>query len=313
MKKIIISLLFFYGIVFQSIAQDDLLKELEKTGKPEIVFTTATFKGTRLVTGHTIETVSKKHLDFIISHRFGAINEGSYGLWGLDQAQIRFGLEYGINNRLTVGVGRSSYQKTYDYFLKYRLLRQSSGARIMPVSVTLFASDATNTTNTREDPENPNLKYYNNTQRQTYTAQILVARKLSDRLSLQLAPTFIHRNLTNYPDEANNLYTLGMGGRFKLTRRVSFNAEYWYTQANHKEEGGTVIMRDPRYTNALSLGFDIETGGHVFQLHFTNSRGMIEKQFIGQTTGKWGAGDIFYGFNIARRFSFEKGASKTTK
>ena len=278
-------------------AQTDLLKELEAASDSVTNYTSATFKGTRIINGHSVETVGRKNLDFIISHRFGAVNSGAGNFFGLDESQIRLALEYGLTDRLMIGVGRSSYQKTLDLFAKYRLLKQSSGATNMPVSITLFASDAHNSSTSTTE-----LPFYTIMQRQTYTFQALIARKFNDKLSLQLSPTVIHRNLAENQIDANTIYSLGIGGRYKLTKRTSFNAEYWYTP---KTFAGTT-QRDPRFTNTLSLGFDIETGGHVFQLHLTNSRGMIEKQFIGQTTGKWNDGDIFYGFNISRTFSFDK-------
>lgn len=284
-------------------AQDDLLKELDQVQYSVTTYSAATFKGTRIINGHSVETVGKNNMDFIISHRFGAVNSGANNFFGLDESQIRLALEYGLTDRLMVGIGRSSYQKTIDVFAKYRLLRQSSGYRNMPVSITLFASDANNSSTSSTD-----LPFYTIAQRQTYTFQVLIARKFSEKLSLQLTPTVMHRNLAENQIDANNLYALGMGGRYKLTKRTSFNVEYWYTP---KTFAGTT-QKDPRFTNTLSLGFDIETGGHVFQLHLTNSRGMIEKQFIGQTTGKWGSGDIFYGFNVSRTFSFDKSKKSKT-
>lgn len=292
--------LFVIGMILASsaaFAQNDLLKELDQVQDSVVNYSAATFKGTRIINGHSVETVGKNNLDFMISHRFGAVNSGAQNFFGLDQAQIRLALEYGLTDRLMIGIGRSSYQKTIDIFAKYRLLKQSTGARNMPVSVTLFASDAHNSTTSSTE-----LPFYTIMQRQTYTFEALIARKFNDKLSIQLSPTVIHRNLAENQIDANTIYSLGMGGRYKLTKRTSFNVEYWYTP---KTFAGT-IQRDPRFTNTLSLGFDIETGGHVFQLHLTNSRGMIEKQFIGQTTGKWNNGDIFYGFNISRTFSFDK-------
>ncbi|HWV31623.1 MAG TPA: DUF5777 family beta-barrel protein [Dyadobacter sp.] len=291
------SVLFFSLTASVAVAQTDLMKQLEQADDSTVHYAAATFKGTRIINGHSIETVGKNNMDFIISHRFGAINSGADNFFGLDESQIRLALEYGLTDRLMIGLGRSSYQKTIDVFVKYRLLRQSSGLRNMPVSVTLFASDAHNASTSTRD-----LPFYTITQRQTYTFQALVARKFNEKLSLQLTPTIMHRNLAEKPLDANNVYALGMGGRYKLTKRTSFNAEYWYTP----KRIGNTTQRDPQYTNTLSLGFDIETGGHVFQLHLTNSRGMIEKQFLGQTTGKWSSGDIFYGFNVARTFSFDK-------
>ncbi|MDR6804694.1 hypothetical protein J2Y45_002998 [Dyadobacter sp. BE34] len=294
--------LFFSLITSVAMAQTDLMKQLEQADDSTVHYAAAIFKGTRIINGHSVETVGKNNMDFIISHRFGAINSGAGNFFGLDESQIRLALEYGLTDRLMVGLGRSSYQKTIDVFVKYRLLRQSSGLRNMPVSVTLFASDAHNASTST-----PDLPFYTITQRQTYTFQALVARKFNERLSLQLTPTVMHRNLAEKPLDANNVYALGMGGRYKLTKRTSFNAEYWYTP----KRIGNTTQRDPQYTNTLSLGFDIETGGHVFQLHLTNSRGMIEKQFLGQTTGKWSNGDIFYGFNVARTFSFDKSKKRS--
>lgn len=294
-KRLLVLWMIIFGPAIY--AQDDLLKQLDQVQDSVTTYSAATFKGTRIINGHSVETVGKNNMDFIISHRFGAVNSGANNFFGLDQSQIRLALEYGLTDRLMVGIGRSSYQKTIDVFAKYKLLRQSSGLRNIPVSVALFASDAHNASTSSTD-----LPFYTIVQRQTYTFQALVARKFGEKLSLQLTPTFMHRNLAENQIDANNLYALGMGGRYKLSKRTSFNAEYWYTP---KTFAGS-IQRDPGFTNTLSLGFDIETGGHVFQLHLTNSRGMIEKQFIGQTTGKWSNGDIFYGFNIARTFSFDK-------
>lgn len=205
---------------------------------------------------------------------------------------------------LTIGVGRNIYQKTYDYYVKYKLLRQSSGAGVMPVTVAMLAAAYTNTL-----PSQPNARFFNNLERQTYCGQVLIARKFGERVSLQLTPSILHRNKVETENDANTLYSLGMGGRFKLTRRTAFNVEYYYTPTS----AGEISLRDPQFKNALSIGFDIETGGHVFQLHFTNSKGMSEKYLIGQTEGTWQNGDIFYGFNISRVFSFDKSAKKTHK
>lgn len=284
-----------------SFAQDDLLDVLSKEQNDIPIYTTATFKSTRLVSGHSVETIAKKHLDFRISHRFGAVNSGFTELFGLDQSTIRLGLEYGLTNRLTIGLGRSSSEKVYDYYAKYKVLRQSTGSVSMPVTITVLVAGYTTT-----QPTSPNRMYFNNVERQSYCTQLLIARKFGEKLSLQLAPTVLHRNKSETPIDANTLYSLGIGGRFKLSKRTSFNAEYYYTPS----QIGDTPLRDPQFTNALSVGFDIETGGHVFQLHLSNSKGMMERALIGQTTGQWSSGDIFYGFNISRVFSFDKSAQK---
>ncbi len=281
-------------------AQDDLMNLLNADSAKTTRTTSATFKGTRLINGHSVETVKGKHLDFIISHRFGTLNSGFNGFYGLDAATIRLGLEYGLTDRLMVGIGRSSFQKTVDVFGKFRLLRQSSGARNVPVSVTLFASDAIVTEPTVANAAG--TEYFNNMQRQNFTGQVLIARKFSERLSLQLMPTVL--KLGKVANEDNELVAaLGIGGRFKVSKRVALVAEYYFVPDDKRKAFGSY--------NALAVGFDIETGGHVFQLHFTNSQGMIEKQFLTNTTGSWGKGDIHYGFNISRTFSFDKNARKT--
>lgn len=270
-------------------AQDDLLNELSKQGSAQTVPVTATFKSTRVVNGQSVETMKKKHLDFRISHRFGKLNSGAYQFFGLDQATMRLGFEYGLTDDLMIGVGRSTSQKVYDFFGKYKLLKQSTGARNMPVSVTLFGGTGVATVDKEREFQD---KLY-------YTAQVLVARKFGERLSLQLSPTYLYRTMPDVTGDEKVVLAVGIGGRFKLSKRVSLNGEYFYTA----REKNTVTAP---YHDSMSFGVDIETGGHVFQLHFTNSLGMIEKQFIGETAGSWGKGDIHYGFNISRTFSFDK-------
>jgi hypothetical protein len=270
-------------------AQDDLLNELSKQDSAQQIPVTATFKSTRVVNGHSVETMKKKHLDFRISHRFGRLNSGAYQFFGLDQATMRMGFEYGVTDDFMIGVGRSTSQKVYDFFGKYKVLKQSSGARSVPVSITIFGGTGVATVNKELEFQD---KLY-------YSAQVLIARKFGERLSLQLSPTYLFRNKPEILGDEKLLLAVGIGGRFKLSKRVSLNGEYFYTA----REKNTPTAP---YYDSMSFGVDIETGGHVFQLHFTNSLGMIEKQFIGETAGTWGKGDIHYGFNISRTFSFDK-------
>jgi len=221
---------------------------------------------------------------------------------GLDEAKIRLGLEYGLSDVWLVGMGRSTIEKTYDFYSKYKVLRQSNQ---MPVTLTVYGSLATNTMPTGYTlPSGNIMRYENNLQRQTYMGQILIARKFTDKLSLQIMPTILHNNKVESVYFDNNLYSLGFGGRYKLTNRLSLSAEYYKNLVNTQNFLKTSGTAYP-YQDSFSIGFDIETGGHVFQLHFTNSKGMIEKHFIGQTTGTWTNTDIFYGFNLARTFSLE--------
>ncbi len=274
----------------------DLMAQLEKEvigdSKSKTTYTTATFKTTRLINGHTVENVGKGVLDVKISHRFGKLNNGSYELFGLDNATMRMGFDYGISRYLMVGIGRSTFEKTFDGYFKLKLLRQSSGKRRMPVTISYVPTIALKTLKF-EDPDRKN--YF--TSRLFFTHQLIIGRKFSEGTSIQLMPTYVHRNLVKLATEPNGLMAIGIGGRQKISKRISLNAEYYYQVSGYKLTGTT---------NSLSLGVDIETGGHVFQLHFTNSRGMNERTFISETTGTWEKGDIYFGFNISRVFTVGK-------
>lgn len=272
-------------------AQTDLLSDLEKqTGdstKREVV--AATFKATHIINSQSVETPGKGTLAFLIQHRFGTLNSGAYEFFGLDQAVLRLSFEYGLSDRLAVGIGRSSQEKTFDGFLKYRALRQTTGSRPMPVSVTLFASSAITTLKFDQT-----LQERNTASRVDYAYQVLIARKFSPSLSVQLMPTLIHRNFVAQEGMQNDVYSIGGGLRQKLTKRLALTADYFYLLP-----GNTATT----YRNALGVGVDIETGGHVFQLHLTNSKGMVEKFFVPQTDGNFFDGDIYFGFTVARNFT----------
>ncbi|MEO9965433.1 MAG: DUF5777 family beta-barrel protein [Reichenbachiella sp.] len=285
MKQLVITLGFLASWLTLA-AQDDLLASLEAEQEDEVSLVEATFKGTRLINGHSIETRKKGVMDFMISHRFGTIDGGGYELFGLDDASIRIGLEYAITDRLYVGVGRSSFEKTYDGFLKYRLLRQSSGGgKNMPISATWLSSVALRTLRNPDLDESFKDKLAN-------TNQLLIAKKFESGLSLQLMPTWVHRNLISDDESNNDVFALGVGGRIKLSQRVAFCGEYYYQfQQLHGET-----------TNAIAVGFDIETGGHVFQLQFTNATSMVSKGFITETVNDFFDGEIHFGFNISRTF-----------
>lgn len=275
-------------------AQDDLMKmleeETEKDKKPD--YATATFKTTRLINGHSVENVAEGVLDFRISHRFGYISGGAYELWGLDEASMRLGLDYGLSKRWMIGIGRSTYQKQYDGFTKFKILRQSSGSRSMPITLSAIASMMYKSLKF-DDPSREN--FY--TSNMYYSGQLLIARKFNESLSLQLMPTIVHYNLVEGTDDPNDLFSVGIGGRMKLSKRVSLNVEYYYQLPDYKFAGTQ---------NSLSIGFDVETGGHVFQLYCTNSTGMTERTYINETTGDFFAGDIRLGFTISRVFTIKK-------
>lgn len=275
----------------RSLAQEDDLLSL--LGEEEVTdYTTASFKTNRVVNLHSLENTHAGVLDFKINHRFGQLNQGVYDLFGLDNASIRLGLDYGVTSRLQVGMGRSTYQKMLDGYLKYRILRQSTGKVNMPVSLTAVAGMYVNTLKWA-DPDREN--YF--TSRLSYAWQLILGRKFNDWITVQLSPTLIHRNLVPTASIANDVYAMGIGVRQRITRRVTLNAEYTWVMPD---------QLDPRFTNALSVGLDIETGGHVFQLHLTNATWMNEPGFITETTGDWRDGGIHFGFNISRVFTIVK-------
>lgn len=282
---IFLSLCFALSSTVSISAQEDTT-----SAKEETKYTSSFFETTRIVLGQSIENPEQGKLIFLIQHHFGRVNTGSYEFFGLDQATIRLGLEYGINKWLAVGLGRSSYKKTYDGFVKAKILRQSKGARNMPLSVSYFGSIAINTLKwENEEQEN----YFSS--RMEYTHQLLIARKFSPSLTFQLTPTLVHKNLVKTKEDKNDIFATGVGGRVRLSKKLSLNAEYIYVFPNQ------IVSRD--YDNSFSISLDIDTGGHVFQLFFTNSNPIFESGFITETQGKWTGGDIYFGFNISRSFT----------
>ena len=285
--------------LFVSKAQDSTLMNMlndSMSANASPTYVTGTFKGVHVINMQTVEAPAKGALNFIIMHRFGKLNDGAYNFFGLDNATIRLGLDYGITYRLSVGIGRSSFLKTFDAYGKYKVVKQTDGSNAMPVTADLLLG-ITNYTQKFSDKSYLNTKY-----RSAYFTQLLLARKFNSNVSLQLVPTWLHYNLVPTTRDKNDVFALGVGGRIKITKRMSINAEYNFVSDNQ-------LVSIERH-NSLSLGLDIETGGHVFQLIFTNSQAMTEPQFIGQTTGKWSKGDIYFGFNVSRIFNITSGAKK---
>ncbi len=274
-------------------AQDDL-DLLEDLGDDpnEISYATASYKSSRIINSVSLENTAEGVLDLRISHRFGSMNSGVDEFFGLDNAVTRIGFDYGVRPWLMVGIGRSTYEKAYDGFFKVKVLRQSTGAKKMPVSLQLFSSVMINSlkaTNPAEDLFSS---------RMGYTFQLLLGRKMNKGTTIQVMPTLIHRNFVKTKAEKNDVFAIGIGGRQKFSRRAAITYEFYYVPDNQIAS---------EYINySFSVGVDIETGGHVFQLFLTNSQGMNEQQFITQNTGDWANGDIRIGFNISRVFTVKK-------
>jgi hypothetical protein len=287
--KVFITVLFIC-FSFAAVAQDDLLKELEKSQPPETEYIEQTFKGTRLVNGQTVETKGQGELEFIFAHRFGPMSGGLYELYGLDQAYVRIGLEYGITDRFGVGIGRNSVDKTTDIYGRLKVLRQSTGERNMPITITAFGNAAAKMSPRKQDDPTGTLTFEN---RLSYTAQLLIARKFTRSISVQLMPTMVHRNRVDKTIENNDQFALGVGGRVKVNRSVALTGEFYHRF--------NVFDTNPN-KDILGIGVDIETGGHVFQIVLTNTRGLTERAWLTETTGDFFKGDIHLGFNITRTF-----------
>lgn len=280
-----------------ALAQDDLLALLDSTESKTSSKVFATFKTTRIVNGHSIETVKRNSMDFRITHHFGDVagqSGGIHTLYGFDQASdIRLAFEFGLSDRFTLGVGRSKIGEMLDGYLKYRLFQQTTDNK-MPFSVTLFTNGAVT------PQKQVKSEYGVFAHRVSYAYQALIARKINSKLSLQIMPTLVHRNYVFNSRDENDLFSLGVGGRIKLTKRFALLADYFYTFSNYRKDNSQ------RYAAPLGLGVEIETGGHVFHMFFTNNAAVLENSFIANTTSSWEKGEFKFGFNISRTFNIGK-------
>lgn len=280
MKKILISTCLFWATIAYS--QDDLLNSLDTNQTPEN-YTTATFKALQLVTLQTTKMPAKKEFYFVVSHRFGSVEDGLDSFFGLDNATTKLGGIYGITDWLAVNLSRHTLNKMYETGIKYRMMRQGND---FPIDIVGYSVAAINTF--LEKKQFPGLEFKH---RIAYVQQVLISRKINEKLSLELVPSFVHKNLYNPDIEKDNQFSFGGGGRYKITKRLSVNLEYMYN-----------FDKPKFYTNPLSVGLDVETGGHVFQLIFTNSQAMSESGYLTNASGEWGKGNFFFGFNLYRVF-----------
>ena len=279
------------SVSLSSFAQEDLLS-LVGEDKPKKEYVDYAFKSSRVIMSHSMELIRPGVMDMRILHRFGNINQGGYEFFGLDQATMRLGFDFGLNKNLMIGIGRSTNKKEFDGFVKYRIIHQSKGPKSLPFSL-LAVAGGTMQTMKWADPSRKN--YFSS--RVAYYGQAIIGSKLSEAITLQLSPTVVHRNLVATKDDPSDLIAIGAGTRIRLSKRISLNLDYYYRVNPNKTDGTK---------NPFSAGFDIETGGHVFQLHFTNAIGMNERVFLTESTNDWAKGDIQFGFNISRSFQLKK-------
>tara|TARA_Y100000996_G_scaffold168272_1_gene130811 strand:+ start:1185 stop:2027 length:843 start_codon:yes stop_codon:yes gene_type:complete len=274
-------LIIIIGISTTLYAQDDLL-DLIDDGFENTYPVNATFKAKRIVNSQSIEMPKPRILDFMILHRFGSMSNGAYDLFGMDEAVIRFDLKYGLSDRISFGIGRSSLNKTFDIFTKVKIMSQKTGYRSFPITLVFFSKMEIETI----------IKDMSMNDRITYDFQFLLAKKFNRSLSLQLMPTLIHRNLVETNSDSHDLISIGVGGRMKMTKRTSINFDTFFP----------VGQRSEAYRQGWGIGYDIETGGHVFQLMLTNARGSFESEYIENASGTLKDLDLYLGFNIARVF-----------
>ena len=279
MKNLILLLFLFPLLTF---SQEDLLAGMDTPVRNEKV--TSAFKALKIVNLESTKLASKGDLYFVVAHRFGSVQDGFEGFYGLDNANTQIKFIYGLTNGINISAARSEF--AYDFAAKYTLVSQIKDG--FPFAIAGFNSLSIN--NTLKESLYPKLQFQS---RLTYVAQLLISRKFSERLSLEVVPTFFHENFVEDPDQSNTQYAVGFGGRYKFAKRWSLNIDY----AAHLNRLSTSL-----YNNPLSIGFDLETGGHVFQMHFTSSQGIDEAGYLGRTTGDWTKGDVFFGFNLARVF-----------
>ncbi|WP_421946256.1 DUF5777 family beta-barrel protein [Pedobacter sp.] len=264
-----------------------------------------TFKSTRIVLSHSTETQKAHDLDMRIRHHFGDIG-GEFGsghtLYGLDVASDLFiGFDYGITDKLTVSIGRSKHDELYNGFIKYKIFEQNGGqSHNFPVNVTFLAQMAWITRKPFATNEFPS--YAN---RFTYFLQPLISRRITERISLQLAPALLLRKNTTEINDPDNLFSLGFAGRMKLTKRLSFVADYTFVNGLNRPK--TLVQQ---FYNPLGVGLEIETGGHVFSLNFMNSEYISENSFIPDTKKSWKHGGVRFGFTISRNFTLYKSKDK---
>ena len=283
MKNFVIGLLCFFSITF-SFSQD-LLSELDSDVKIDSS-TFAAFKGLKIVNLESTKLAAKKDLFFIIAHRFGSVKGGIKELFGIDQSTIRFSFVYGFSDNFNIGLSRSSYNKVYDLSVKYKIKGQEING--FPVTIVGYNTLAINTNWDEEE-----FSSFESKHRLSYTTQLLISKKFNHEFSFQLVPIVVHENYVLNNTQDNTQFVLGAGGRYKLSNFVTLNMDYAY----HMNRAS-----NSQFKNPFSIGFDIETGGHVFQVHFTNAQPMYDTGFLTNASGDWGNGDFFFGFNLSRVF-----------
>lgn len=296
MKKTFLYLCTFIFVTVGISQEIDLFKEDSLSTTNESTPVIATFKTTRIVHGHSIEMQAPGILDFRVHHRFGELSSGLSDFFGLDNATTLIALDYGLSKNLNIGVSRSTFLKQMEAFAKWRVITQTSTNKV-PLTITLL----TGVTNRTLDIQAANGTKLSSSDKTQYYTQLLLAKKFNNNFSLQITPTIVHYNLVKNLTDKNTMFSVGLGARQKISKRVSINAEYYLQSSTLSSP-----LVNNNYINSLAIGLDIETGGHVFQLHFTNAKGMTPPTYIHENNFAWDKGQIHFGFNISRVFTIKK-------
>lgn len=279
-KRVTMLLLLSTSALFAQ--EDDLLKQID-TLTTNSDFVPPAFKGLQIVTAQSTKLAAKGDLYFVVAHRFGDVSEGFDNFFGLDDAATKIGFIYGLSDNLSLSLSRETFMKTYEGAIKYRIIKQSEK---FPVEVVGYHTVTLNSELDKDDFQK--LEFSN---RISYLSQLLISRRFSESFSLQLSPSYVHKNLYMPNTDEKDQMLAGFGGRYKISKRVSINAEYFVN-----------FSESDVYKNPASLGVDIETGGHVFQLLFSNSQVNSDIGYLTNATGDWGKGNIYFGFNLYRVF-----------
>lgn len=294
MRLFLVGFLLISNSLFSQDSLEDILGSTSSSAKP----ISTTFSSTRIVNSHSVEMIPKGVGEFRISHRFGTIEEGFYDIFGLDQAKIRLGYDYGVTDKIMVGFGRNSHKKVYDIFGRFSFLNQTIDNSTPITLQYLFASSMKTLRYGKKIPFMQRFAQIN---------QVLIAKKINN-LSLQIMPSIMIHEYEGYDKKIFS--GVGAAARYLVGKRVAINVEY-FARLRHNENGSQEFNRifNENY-NSLGLGIDIEAGGHVFQFHFSNTNTMNEQAFMFETDKTWEKGEICFGFNILREFSNNKKSEK---
>ena len=294
MRLFLVCFLLISNSLFSQDSLEDILGSTSSSAKP----ISTTFSSTRIVNSHSVEMIPKGVGEFRISHRFGTIEEGFYDIFGLDQAKIRLGYDYGITDKIMIGFGRNSHKKVYDIFGRFSFLNQTIDNSTPITLQYLFASSMKTLRYGKKIPFMQRFAQIN---------QVLIAKKINN-LSLQFMPSLMIHEYEGYDKKIFS--GVGAAARYLVGKRVAINVEY-FARLRHNENGSQEFNKifNENY-NSLGLGIDIEAGGHVFQFHFSNTNTMNEQAFMFETDKTWEKGEICFGFNILREFSNNKKSEK---